>query len=165
MAKLGNTFRKMFGRLNLTKSGENYNMSLNFTPTGEHIDYAVYKLKEQMWEDIQKYMPFDSGNLIAQTNLLNEVEEGNKVYLYPNELEYGHYQHEGIVYVDPVYGVGAFYNPTYGFWSRPNVEKIPSERPLQYHMNPEATPHWGETAFNNHSREWIRVFKQGLKGR
>lgn len=56
---------------------------------------------------------------------------------------YAHYQYEGIVYVDPEYQVGAFYNPQYGFWSRQGVKKVPSERPLQYQKNnPYATDHW-----------------------
>ncbi len=57
--------------------------------------------------------------------------------------KYAHYQYEGIVYVDHEYQVGAFYNPQYGFWSRPGVTKIPSDIPLQYQKNnPYATDHW-----------------------
>ena len=56
---------------------------------------------------------------------------------------YSHYVYEGLLYVDPEYKVGAFYSPEYGFWSRPNVKKVPSDRRLQYRtINPYSTDHW-----------------------
>lgn len=61
---------------------------------------------------------------------------------------YAHYQYTGIVYVDPKYGVGGFYDPMYGWWSRPGVRKISSDRPLHYShdKNPYATDHWDHKA-------------------
>ena len=47
------------------------------------------------------------------------------------------------MYVDPDYKTAAFYNSMYGFWSRPNIKKINSGRPLKYKKkNPYATDHW-----------------------
>jgi len=45
------------------------------------------------------------------------------------------YLHEGKLMVDPITLKGAFFNPNYGYWSRPNEKKIldPEGRDLDYH--------------------------------
>jgi hypothetical protein len=111
--------------------------------------------------DIQKYMPLDKGTLIAETDILNKSTRG-EVYLYPPDSDYGHYQYEGIKYIDPVYKVGAFYSEDYGFWSRPGVEKIPSNTPLFY-QRPEAEAHWDEKAYQAHGKEWLAVARRAVR--
>ena len=82
--------------------------------------------------------------------------------MYAPTLDYGHYQHEGIVYVDPKYGYSGFYNEETGEWkSRKGITKVPSNKKLQY-SNPNATSHWGETAYYNHIGEWIEVVKRAI---
>lgn len=46
--------------------------------------------------------------------------------------EYARYQNGGKLYVDPKYGKGAFYSSNYGYWSRPEVKKIPTNRNLKH---------------------------------
>lgn len=61
----------------------------------------------------------------------------NSVQLKTDEIDYyhpgAHYQYTGIMYEDPVYHKGAFFNEDYGFWSRPGITKIPTGRNLKYH--------------------------------
>lgn len=156
-----NYFKNQFGDLKLHKTGNGYSLKFDFTPVGIKLDQAQDALDRQVWIDVQKYMPLDTGNLIGQTNALNSVTRG-RVYMYPPESDYGHYQHEGVVYVDPVYQVGAFYSPEYGFWSRPGVTKVPSDRQLTY-SQPMAQAHWGEVAYQNHKDEWVEVVRRALE--
>lgn len=91
---------------------------------------------------IDPYTPRDIGTLSQ-----NVVEMPFALHY---KEPYAHYQYEGIVYVDPKYNVGGFYDPMYGWWSRPGVTKIPTSRPLQYSTakNPFATDHWDVKAAN-----------------
>ena len=104
----------------------------------------------------------DTGTLIRETDILNQSTRG-EVYLYPPDSDYGHYQYEGIKYVDPDYGVGAFYSPDYGYWSRPGIEKVPSNEPLFYGRE-SAEAHWDEVAYRDCSKKWVKVAKQAVKG-
>lgn len=150
-----------FSQVNMDRVGQNYELHIHLDGLGERLDLAQAALDAQVWADAQNYMPIDTGNLRMQTNMIN-VNLRGEVYMYPPELSYGHYQYEGEKYVDPVYGVGAFYSPTYGFWSRPNVTKIPSGMPLIY-KNPMAEMHWAEAAYRDHIGEWIDIVKSFVR--
>ena len=78
---------------------------------------------------------------------------------------YAHYQWEGKLYVDPITGKGAFYDPDYGFWSRPGVTKIPTDIPLNYskEQNPLATSHWEVPAYNAFKDTVARAVTNYLK--
>lgn len=154
-------YKNKMQKFNLDKTEHGYRLRLNFVPLGIKLDHAQDVLDAKVWEDVKKYMPLDTGTLIGQTNAINVTERG-RVFLYPPNSDYGHYQHEGVVYVDPLYGVGGFYNPTYGWWSRRGVTKVASDRKLTY-SQPEATSHWGETAYKNHRKEWLQVVKRALQ--
>ena len=98
------------------------------------------RLVSEDWKRlINPYTPRDTGTM----------EDG--AIIRPWEIEYkgpyARYMYEGRLYVDPIYGVGAFYNPMYGFWSRKieqGGKKIPTSKPLNYNtgMNKYATDHW-----------------------
>lgn len=154
-------YRMKMKKFNLVKAGNGYKLSLNYVPVGIRLDIAQDALDAQVWQDVQKYMPLDTGALKSQTNAIN-INERGRVYMYPPNSDYGHYQYEGIVYVDPKYGNAAFYSPEYGFWSRPGVAKVPSSRRLTY-SQPQAQAHWGEVAYRNHHKEWVDVVKRALK--
>lgn len=126
------------------------------------MDIAQDALDSQVWQDIQKYMPKDKNALIAGTDILNKATRG-EVYLYPPDSDYGHYQYEGEKYVDPKYGVSAFYSEDYGYWSRPGIEKVPSGE-LLFYQRPEAEAHWDEKAHSEHGKEWIAVARRVFRG-
>lgn len=140
-------------------------ISIDLERLGKRFDIAQDALDAQAWADIQQYMPMNTGNLIRETNILNNSVRG-VVYAYPPDSDYGHYQHEGILYVDPKYEVGAFYAEDYGYWSRPGIEKIPSDRKLKYTTthHPDACAHWEDTAYRNHKKEWVKVAKRAVRG-
>ncbi len=156
-----NYFRDELRRHNIKATVFGCNILVKAENIGIKLDRAQDMIDEQVWSDIQRYMPHDTGNLIEQTNMYNQVVRG-EVYLYPPELDYGHYQYEGMLYVDPKYDKGAFYSPEYGFWSRPGVDKVKSDRPLFY-SNPDAEGHWDEIAYKNHKQQWVKVGKRALR--
>ena len=136
-------------------------ISLNLERLGKKLDLAQDALDAQVWNDIKYYMPLKTGNLIDQTEQINRATRG-EVFLYPPDSDYGHYQYEGIVYVDPVYNVGGFYDEEYGWWSRPGIEKVPSDRPLFYGRD-TAEAHWDEKAESVHKRDWIAAAKRAVR--
>ncbi len=157
-----NFFRKQLGKLKVKKKGSGYSIELSLESLGKKLDIAQDALDAQVWNDIQKYMPMDTGALIAETDALNKSTRG-EVYLYPPDSDYGHYQYEGVKYVDPDYGIGAFYSPEYGYWSRPGVQKVPSEEPLFYGRE-DAEAHWDEAAYQDCIKNWVKVAKRAVRG-
>lgn len=157
-----NIFRNIFRRYNFKRTGNGFNIDLNFDPVGFKLDRAQMALDTRVWKDMQKYMPWASHHLINQTNALNQTVLGSgKVYVYDGNVEYAHYVYEGKVYVDPIYRIGGFYSPDYGFWSRKDVTKVPTDRNLQY-TDPNAKPHWDKVAMDNHYKEWLEAVKEEL---
>jgi hypothetical protein len=164
MSKLGNKHTKQFEKCKIHVMGQSFEAALDFTDIGKRLDMAQHALDKQVWDDVQQYMPFGVGNLISETNMLNQsVAEPGEAYCTPflDEHPYAHYVYEGEVYVDPDYGKGAFYSPNYGFWSRPEVTKVPSGRQMVY-TKPSAVSHWDEVAVKNHKAQWIDIVKRFL---
>ena len=90
-------------------------------------------------------MPEDSGIMIANTR----NPEGGLVTV---ETPYAHYQNEGILYVDPITGKGAFHNPITGrFWSRPN-----------YHGGPDKGAHFVERKISDNFNDIISEAQKEL---
>lgn len=105
------------------------------------------------------YVP--ARNMILSQNVRVYVENGKGVvhYLSP----YAHYQYEGILYVDPKTGKGAFTNGEGKFWSRPRVSKIPTEKKLEY-SHPLATSHWDKAMMAARKGDLVRSYENFLKG-
>lgn len=100
-------------------------------------------------------MPQDSGMMIANTR----NPEGGLVTV---ETPYAHYMNEGIKYVDPKTGKGAFYNETYGFWSRPNTKKVPSDEPLNYRGGPNKGAHFVERTISENFNDIVKEAQEEL---
>ena len=71
-------------------------------------------IDSEFMRHLEDYMPKDSGELIKSMYENTRVGDGEIIISTP----YVHYVNEGILYVDPDYNIGAFYNDEYGFWSR-----------------------------------------------
>ena len=84
---------------------------------------------------MDKYIPRYEGNLRKNVDLSDPTKI---VYNSP----YAHYQYEGKLYVMDN-GKGAYYSPTYGFWSDKGVTKTNSGKPLTYHTAGTGD-HWNE---------------------
>lgn len=92
------------------------------------------------------YTPFRSGVLADAV-----VKPSSILYTTP----YAQYMWFGKLMVDPITGKGAFYDPMYGFWSRPGVQKVLTDRPLHYQGAPLRGPKWVERAWIDHKQSVI----------
>lgn len=100
-----------------------------------HNDKLGIQVSHEWHKLINPYTPKDVGNL------MRNVEE--QPFLLWYKSPYAHYMYNGIQYVDPQLGVSGIFSTTYGWFSRPNVNKVPTDKPLQYQKNnPYATDHW-----------------------
>ena len=149
-----NHFTKIFIGLNTKYNKSGIEVDINLENFGKKLDLAQNALDAQVWNDVRAYMPIDSGNMIQQTNILNQGTRG-EVYLYPPDLDYGHYMYEGILYVDPVTG-----SP----FASEGTKKVISDpvKKLTY-SNPMAQAHWGEVAIENHKNQWVQVVKNAFE--
>lgn len=107
---------------------------------------------------LDKYMPADD-----EQQLISAMYNSTKVGSGEININapHAHYQNEGIKYVDPEFGVGAFYDAISGrFWSRPGVKKIPSAEKLNYHGGPLRGDHFTERMVADHFED---ILKAGQK--
>ena len=96
---------------------------------------------------MDEYMPMDSGQMI--TSMYNSTKVGSGEINV--NTPYAHYQHEGELYIDPKYGIGAFHDPVSGrYWSRPNIKKVPSSKKLNYHGGSLRGDHFVERMLSDH---------------
>ncbi len=82
------------------------------------------------------YMPYHDGILMSSAFVTSNNDE--IVYDTP----YARYLWYGKLMVDPITNKGAFYNPNYGFWSRPNTPKVLTDRNLNFTGAPKRGPYW-----------------------
>ncbi len=124
---------------------------------------AQKQLDESFLKYCDPYLPFDSGMLRDSGYTATEIGSGEIVWNVPQ----AHYLYEGILYVDPKTGKGAFFSPDYGFWSRPGVQKVPSDRELEYHGGGLRGKRWAERMWADRGEDIIRevevVISRGVK--
>lgn len=103
---------------------------------------------------MDKYMPMDSGQMI--TSMYNSTKVGSGVINVNSP--YAHYQHEGELYVDPKYNIGAFHDPISGrYWSRPNIKKVASGKKLNYHGGALRGDHFVERMLADHFNDILNA--------
>lgn len=104
---------------------------------------------------LDKYMPMDADmELITSMYASTKVGSGEININKPH----AHYQYEGEKYIDPKYGVGAFYDPVSGrYWSRPGVKKVPSGEKLNYHGGPNRGDNFVERMLADHFEDIIKA--------
>ncbi len=111
---------------------------------------------------MQDYVPATQEEILSQ-NTTVYLEDNHAVihYLSP----YAHYQYEGILYVDPITGKGAFTNGEGKFWSRPKVPKKPTKKKLKHNQtfHPFATSHWDKAMMVAKKDELIRSYETYLR--
>lgn len=104
---------------------------------------------------MKEKMPLDNGIMIANTR---SITPGTITV----ETPYAHYMNEGILYVMPHNGKGAYYSPTYGYWSEKGVAKIPSGKPLVYHGGPNRGAHFVERTASENFDDILRAAQREL---
>ena len=128
---------KIVGEINFPNSKELQKM-LGLDADGEvqkYIDNFVIK-------ESGPYLPGG-----VKSHLANSAYSGYGLVIWDSPD--ANYLYEGKLMVDPKTGKGAFYSPSYGFWSRPNTEKIldPNKRELVYHKG--GGSHWFDRMIEN----------------
>lgn len=99
------------------------------------------------------YVPYAAGALKNSAR----ISEDKCAIIYGGAGgNYAHYQWEGKLYVDPITKKGAFYSPTYGFWSRPDVNKEKTDRDLNYNGAPLRGSRWVERCWINEKDNIIK---------
>ena len=110
------------------------------------------------YKHMDKYVPKQNENL--RTNV--QIEPDFIIY----KSRHAHYQYRGILYVDRKTGKGAFFNENYGFWSRPDDTKVPSNRKLTYHT-PGTGSYWDKRMWSAEKDKVIsetqKFFDRGCK--
>lgn len=160
-----NFFANLFTKANIKINRSNHTVRVDFTRWGKKHDKAQDAMKSQLLQCMLLYVP--TGDTMALRNDIKTFNETNgerdTVYAYnPNGVPYGHYQNEGVLYVDPYTGKGAFYDPEYGYWSRPGVAKVKTTELLHY-SNPNARRDWLNYAADHHKDDVVRAGKRGFE--
>jgi len=124
---------------------------------------AQQALDEAFVKNCDPYVPMDSGVLMESAYIATNFGSGDIVWQTP----YAHYAYEGIVYVDTETEKAAFYDKDFGFWSRPGVQKIPSDRLLTFHSGGQRGRKWAERMWADHADDVIAeveaVIRRGKK--
>jgi hypothetical protein len=114
----------------------------------QYQDAQIY-LDREVMNGMKPYMPLRDGALVNLTSEQSAVYQGTGK-VYAAYTPYGRFQYEGKIMVDPVTDLP---------WARKGVKKVPTDEALTY-SNSKATPHWFDTAKNNHGQAWIRGVKR-----
>ena len=110
---------------------------------------AQYALDSMIMTSMQPYMPHQTGTFINVTKAMSAAIAGSGTVVAAAP-PMGRFLYEGKVMVDEQTG-----SP----WARPGAKKVVTDRDLDY-SNPKATPHWFDTAKENHGDSWVRAVKK-----
>lgn len=136
-----------FKDINIT--GTRVKIEVDMSRFKKQFQEAQFYLDSQVMTDMIPYMPKRDGvfqNLVrARSAAL--AGSGTVVAGVPPS---GRFLYEGKVMIDPVTG-----SP----WARPGARKVVTNRPLTY-SNPQATPHWFDTAKERHGKQWVEETKR-----
>ena len=109
---------------------------------------AQYALDSMIMTSMQPYMPHRTGTFINVTKAMSAAIAGSGTVIAAAP-PMGRFLYEGKVMVDEKTG-----SP----WARPGAKKVVTDRDLKY-SNPKATPHWFDTAKENHGKSWVKAVK------
>ena len=110
---------------------------------------AQYWLDGQVMNDMVPFMPHRGGLFINNTRMQSASVQGTGK-VYAAYCPQGRFLYEGKVMVDPETG-----SP----WARPGAKKVVTDRDLTY-SNPNATPHWFDTAKEKYGDTWVKEVKK-----
>lgn len=126
---------------------------LNLNGYKDRFKKAQFALDSQIMSDMLPYMPIRESAL-RQLTMAESMALAGKGKVCASAGAYGRFQYEGKVMVDPETG-----SP----WARKGAKKVVTDRPLTY-SNPMATPHWFETAKQDHEKEWVDLVERYING-
>ncbi|HAB66594.1 MAG TPA: hypothetical protein DCE23_04420 [Firmicutes bacterium] len=123
--------------------------------------------KVQMYIDkfvLERSAPYTPGKHIIDAGIKGtSIGSGKVVYDDPSAS----YLYEGKLMVDPTTLKGAFYSPDYGYWSRPNTEKIldPSNRNLIFQGGGKSGDHWFDRMIEDEFDNLLDGIKNVMRGK
>lgn len=95
-----------------------------------------------------RYVPFRTG--VMKNSAHASSDYTGIIYVAP----YARYLWYGKLMVDPITGKGAFHDPISGrFWSRPGVNKVLTDRDLEFNGAPMRGSHWVERMWTAEGNE------------
>lgn len=113
------------------------------------VTNAVLELSEP-------YIPFDEGDLLASGHIENDTDV---VWNTP----YARYMWNEIVYEDPELHCAGFETEN-GWRSRKGVQKVPTERKLNYHNGALRGSHWAERMLQDGGQKEIeKMAREAVK--
>ena len=127
----------------------------------EYIDAPEFrKAYTHTWKKyFDMYTPGGEQGNLASTAILDENTMEIQ-YTAP----YSHYMYEGIVYVDPDYGVSGWYIASSDRWvSRRGITKVPDETQSFVFANPLSSDHWDKVAYQNNKFDVINDMNNIIK--
>ena len=110
-------------------------------------------LDSQIMEGMVPFMPHQTGTFIDNTKAESASLAGTGL-VCAGFRPMGQFLYMGKVMVDELTG-----SP----WARKDAKKVVTERDLTY-SNPQATPHWFDTAKERHLQAWVKGVKQRAGG-
>lgn len=141
-------------------------VDVDFSRFEDQFREAQYALDSAVMESMVPYMPIDTGSFIQITKGMSQSLAGTGTVVAAAP-PYGRFLYEGKVMVDSVTGKGPRKIPTgpgeFVWRYRKGSKLVASEKPLTY-SNPDATPHWFDTAKENHCDAWVKIVKQKAGG-
>ena len=141
--------RKMISKTHYNYSKPNLEMRINFSRFEKQFEDAQFILDSTVMKDMKPYMPQQTGTFINITSAQSTSLAGSGTVVAA-AAPMGRFLYEGKVMVDP---------ETNSPWARPGAKKVVTDRELKY-SNPKATPHWFDTAKENHGKSWVREVKK-----
>ncbi|MBD5515361.1 MAG: hypothetical protein HDR06_12180 [Lachnospiraceae bacterium] len=116
---------------------------------GGRVQQAVSNAVLRLSDD---FIPFDEGALRDSGHI-----EGTDVVWGGGAIKYAHYVWNGIVYEDPLLHCAGFEVKDGGWRSRKGVQKVPTNRLLEYQGAPERGPYWVPRMLQNGGLERIEA--------
>lgn len=143
------TKRKMISKTHYNYSKPNLEMRINLSRFEKQFEDAQFALDSMVMTSMKPYMPQQTGTFINITSAQSASLAGSGTVVAA-AAPMGRFLYEGKVMVDPLTG-----SP----FARPGAKKVVTDRDLKY-SNPKATPHWFDTAKENHGKSWVREVKK-----
>lgn len=141
--------RKMISQTHYNYSKPNLEMRINLSRFEKQYENAQFVFDSTVMKDMKPYMPHQTGTFINITSAQSASLAGSGTVVAA-AAPMGRFLYEGKVMVDPLTG-----SP----WARAGAKKVVTDRDLKY-SNPKATPHWFDTAKENHGKSWVREVKK-----
>lgn len=141
--------RKMISKTHYNYSKPNLEMRINLSRFEKQFEDAQFALDSMVMTSMKPYMPQQTGTFINITSAQSASLAGSGTVVAA-AAPMGRFLYEGKVMVDPLTG-----SP----FARPGAKKVVTDRELKY-SNPKATPHWFDTAKENHGKSWVREVKK-----